>query len=102
MVPDQRSGTPHAPVRVLEETETRNGWRFLLAIDRPGPAREFDMTLSWVDHDHWTGGSTPPSVLASRLLSLLAERVPDLPARFDAARARRWVPDIDERLQAMP
>ena len=85
--------------RVLEEHETAHGWSFRLALDRPGaPTTEHEMTLSWVDHDHWTGGATPPSRLAERLLTVLAERVSDLPARFDAAKARRWAPEIDDLL----
>lgn len=93
---------PPAPpaARVLEEHETAHGWSFRLAIDRgpDAPAAEHEMALSWVDHDHWTGGTTPPSRLAERLLTILVVRVSDLPARFDAARARRWVPEIDDLL----
>jgi hypothetical protein len=86
--------------RVLEEHETPNGWSFRLALDRHGhPETEHEMTLSWVDHDHWTGGTTPPSRLAERLVAILAARVPQLPARFDAAKARRWAPDVDDLLR---
>lgn len=88
-----------AAARVLEEHETHNGWSFRVALDTRGGTSEHELSLSWVDHDHWTGGAVPPSALAERLLSVLAARVPDLPARFDAARARRWVPEIDALLQ---
>jgi hypothetical protein len=89
----------NAAARVLEERETAHGWAFRLRLERPGVApAEHEMTLSWVDHDHWTGGGTPPSRLAERLLGLLGDRVDTLPARFDAARARRWVPEIDDLL----
>ncbi len=90
--------TPAA--RVLEEHETAHGWSFRLALDHApdSPAAEHEMTLSWVDHDHWTGGAVPPSRLAERLMTILATRVPNLPPRFDAARARRWVPEIDDLL----
>lgn len=88
-----------AAARVLEEHETPHGWSFRIALDRPNaPTTEHMMTLSWVDHDHWTGGSTPPSRLAERLMTLLATRVADLPPSFDAARARRWMPEIDDLL----
>lgn len=95
---------PHASraaptARVLEEHETPNGWLFRVAIDRPdAPSTEHEMTLSWVDHDHWTGGVVPPSRLAERLLALLTPKIPDLPPRFDAAKARRWLPDLDDLL----
>tara|TARA_R110000782_G_scaffold57258_25_gene119813 strand:+ start:14454 stop:14738 length:285 start_codon:yes stop_codon:yes gene_type:complete len=92
----------NAAARVLEERETPNGWSFRLSLERPGTEpTEHEMTLSWVDHDHWTGGGTPPSRLAERILSILAARVDALPARFDAARARRWVPEIDDVLMGM-
>ncbi len=88
-----------AAARVLEEHETQNGWSFRLSLETGAGATEHVLSLSWVDHDHWTGGTVPPSTLAERLLVVLAGRVPDLPARFDAARARRWVPEIDDLLQ---
>ena len=85
--------------RVLEEHETAHGWSFRIALQRPdAPTAEHRMTLSWVDHDHWTGGSTPPSRLAERLMAILATRITDLPPQFDAARARRWMPEIDDLL----
>lgn len=93
--------TPAA--RVLEEHETPHGWSFRLALDQgpDHPTSEYEMTLSWVDHDHWTGGMVPPSRLAECLLVLLAARVPALPTRFDAARARRWAPEIDDLLAGL-
>lgn len=89
----------NATARVLEEREIPHGWAFRLTLGRPGSEpTEHEMTLSWVDHDHWTGGGTPPSRLAERILSILASRIETLPPRFDAARARRWVPEIDDLL----
>lgn len=88
--------------RVLEEYETDRGWSFRIALQREPdePSTEHEMTLSWVDHDHWTGGAVPPSRLAERLLVIVARRQADLPPRFDAARARRWVPDLDDLLSS--
>lgn len=90
---------PQPVARVLEEHETAHGWSFRLTVDRhAGPTTEHEVTLSWVDHDHWSGGTTPPSRLIERLVGILAGHVADLPSRFDAARARRWVPQFDELL----
>lgn len=97
----RRTPAPH--VEVLEEQETANGWSFVAQIDRGGVVTRHTVLLSWVDHDHWTGGSTTPSSLVRRLVTLLvtAPGVPELPPRFDAAKARRWVPDLDDRLMGM-
>ncbi|RMH31346.1 MAG: hypothetical protein D6692_00520 [Planctomycetota bacterium] len=87
---------------VLEEHEDTTGWRFRVAITRlDGSRAEHEITLAWVDHDHWTGGSVPPSRLVERLAVLIAERKPDLPPRFDAAKARRWMPELDDLLMRL-
>lgn len=99
MTADPRTRTPPPAVRVLEEHESPRGWTFRLSVERfAEPTTEHELTLSWVDHDHWTGGTAPPSRLAERLVAILAARIPDLPPRFDAGRARRWAPDIDDLL----
>lgn len=104
MNPRSRSRPPE--VEVLEETETPVGWSFRIAIHpvHDAPLAEptvHTVTLSWVDHDHWTGGTTPPSVLVRRLLTVLAMNPPEqgIPAKFDAARVRRWVADLEDSLR---
>jgi hypothetical protein len=61
---------------------------------------EHDVRLAWVDHDHWSGGRCPPSRVVERLFELLVERqtLRSIPARFDAATARRWFPELDHEL----
>lgn len=87
---------------VLEETEGSTGWRFRVAIrGADGSRSEHEITLAWVDHDHWTGGSVPPSRLIERLAVLVARHRSDLPHRFDAAKARRWMPELDDLLSRM-
>ena len=88
-----------ALIDLIEETQTARGWAYDLSITTPeGRTTYHHLTLSWQDHDHWTGGSTPPSQLAERLLGLLIADGVELPARFDASTARRWLPHLDDRL----
>lgn len=91
-----------AIVRVGAERETEHGWAFDVSILRPGaPETQHDLRLSWVDHDLWSGGRAPPSRTAEALMKLLvgSDLAPDdLPARFDASTARRWLPGVDREL----
>lgn len=83
-------------ITIETERETRNGWVYRVVVGR-GPERsEHDVTLAWVDHDHWCGGRYAPSHVVERLMEVLGDR--ELPARFDAATARRWIDGLDERL----
>lgn len=91
-----------ATVDVQEETEAARGWNYRVVVhDDAGNTTQHAVSLSWVDHDHWSGGRRPPSRVIEALLQfLLSRRVPQaLPARFDAARARRWIPEIDQELR---
>ncbi|MCC6283746.1 MAG: hypothetical protein IT439_00380 [Phycisphaerales bacterium] len=82
-------------VQVNHERETPRGWEYDVTVTRAGGGVSTHLvTLAWVDHDHWSGGCLPPSVVVERLVQRLAGR-PDLPARFDASQARRWDPDLD-------
>lgn len=98
------NGSGPAPVmaEVLEEHEGTTGWIFRVAITRPDETtQEHEISMAWVDHDHWTGGLVPPSKLVRHLATIVANAKPDLPPRFDAARARRWMPDLDDRLMRL-
>lgn len=95
-------------IDVRSERETARGWSYDVAVtDADGAVTTHEITLSWVDHDHWSGGSAPPSRVVEAVLSavLAAEadapplRPGDLPARFDLATLRRWAPDLDEHLR---
>jgi hypothetical protein len=89
----------HAPrdvVRVLEEREGERGWTYRVVVRTGRGEREHVVTLSYRDHDHWCGGSMAPSLLLERLIEhVLRVRREELPERFDAARVRRWLPEID-------
>ena len=87
-----------AQVRVENERETPRGWRYRVYVERGGVTTEHEVALAWVDHEHWCGGRLAPSTVVERLLGLLVERDDEIPARFDAATARRWFRELDEEL----
>jgi hypothetical protein len=92
-----------AKVDVKEETEAERGWLYrVLVEDDAGQTTQHAVSLSWADHDHWSGGRRPPSRVVEAVLEfVLSHRIPvALPAKFDAARARRWLPEIDAQLRS--
>lgn len=93
-------GREHSVVTVVSERETPRGWRYEVTLRRDGSERKHRVDLAWVDHDHWSGGGKPPSVVVERLLTLLLELQPgvELPTHFDAANCRRLEPRLDELL----
>lgn len=101
--PDRRPVTAGAAVSLGTETETDHGWTYEVVIDRAdGRRTTHRVTLAWVDHDHLSGGSAPPSRVAEAALRAalpeLSER--PLPERFDIATVRRLVPDLPERMRS--
>jgi hypothetical protein len=88
-----------AQVRVESEEETPRGWRYRVTVEREGGAStEHEVALAWVDHEHWCGGRVAPSTVVERLFGVLLERGEEIPARFDAATARRWFRELDGEL----
>ncbi|MCL4742093.1 MAG: hypothetical protein KJZ54_07810 [Phycisphaerales bacterium] len=86
-------------VQVGAETETDRGWSYDVHIRVAGADTRHVVTLAWVDHDYWCGGTRPPSEVIERLLRFVVGRVEAaLPERFDAATVRRWLPDIDAEM----
>lgn len=87
-------------VEIIEEREGPRGWAYDARVRRGDAERLLELSLAFVDHDHWSGGRVPPSRVAQRLLEVLLELDPgiDLPGRFDASTARRWAPALDERM----
>jgi hypothetical protein len=66
-----------------------------------------EVRLDWADHELWSGGSASPSKVVEAVLQCLldptwAGALPGggLPAKFDLATARRWVPTIDRLVPA--
>lgn len=89
-------------IDVKTETEEARGWTYLVEVRHDdGAVTSHTVTLAWVDHDHWTGGSVAPSRTIQAVLKYVIEQAPErgLPAEFDAARARRWLPRIDRELR---
>lgn len=91
-----------ASVSVLTEEETGRGWKYRVRVGRDAPgeaATEHEVTLAWVDHEHWCAGRVPPSATVETVVRYLVEHSHPLPARFDAAAARRWFPRIDREIR---
>ncbi|CAG1007878.1 hypothetical protein PHYC_03490 [Phycisphaerales bacterium] len=97
--------TPRAParpaVRVLAEAEAAQGWSYEVVVHWPdGVESSHSVSLGWRDHDYWSGGASAPSrVIQCVIEYVLLHWEGGLPVRFDAARARRWLPRIDEELR---
>ncbi|MEN0021267.1 MAG: hypothetical protein AAF747_10325 [Planctomycetota bacterium] len=87
-------------VTVTAEKETNRGWTSVVRINRDSVATDHTVHLSWVDHDHWSHGSKPPSDTVRALIEavLAAEPIRELPMSFDASTARRWVADLDQQI----
>lgn len=93
--------------RIDVQTEVENAqskcWDYTVVVeDDAGHASSHQVRLSWLDHEHWSGGRVPPSKVIEAVLECLLSHgmKTTLPERFDAARARRWIPGIDRELQA--
>jgi hypothetical protein len=93
--------------RIDVQTEVENTqskcWDYTVVVeDDSGEASSHRVRLSWLDHEHWSGGRVPPSKVIEVVLECLLSHgmKAELPERFDAARARRWIPGIDRELQA--
>ncbi len=95
-------------IEVGVETATSRGWLYEVTVTTRGTSTSHDIALSWHDHDYWCGGALAPSRLVERLLGLLTRHLgkgsmpATLPARFDCATARRWLPEIDDLLREGP
>lgn len=96
--------SPH-DIDVQIETATDRGWSYDVVLTTPEGPTTHVVTLSWHDHDYWCGGALAPSRLLERLLALVAAHLgqgdtpKSLPARFDCATARRWLPTLDDDLR---
>lgn len=91
-------------IEVRTETEVQTGWEYHIRITRPGrEATDHQVRLAWVDHDHWSGGTKAPSKVIEAVVEAVLRADPgrELPARFDASTARRWVPTLDETLSRL-
>ena len=87
-------------IDVRQEQETPRGWTYDVVLTRGQAATEHQVTLSWADHDYWSGGSIPPSRVLEAVLAWLADEHPEFAwaGHFDASTVRRRFPEIDETL----
>ena len=98
----------------MEERETPRGWSYRVVVGSGEEnSTEHEVTLSWVDHNYWCGGTQAPSVTAEQVLGTLLSAMADgttrhslrmscpdrLPYRFDLSLARRLVPALDSMLK---
>lgn len=91
-----------AEIDVKTESEEGRGWSYRVEVRHDdGSVTSHTVKLAWVDHDHWTGGRVAPSRTVEAVLKYVMTHVPGqgIPAMFDAARARRWLPQIDRELR---
>lgn len=87
-----------AEIDIQTEEESGRGWVYHAAVDRQGRKTEHTVKLAWVDHELWSGGRVAPSKVIEALIAFIIERGKDVPATFDAATVRRWLPDVDREL----
>lgn len=87
-------------VEVQTETPEAAGWSYVIQVRSDGRESSHRVHLSWLDHDYWSGGALAPSRVIQAVIEYLLDHAPEaLPARFDAARARRIAPQIDQALR---
>ncbi|MFN7021755.1 MAG: hypothetical protein ACK4WH_10570 [Phycisphaerales bacterium] len=94
---------PVAEVVVDHEREAANGWVFGVLVRRPGSTESrHDVSLSWVDYEHWSHGAAAPERVARAVVECLLASAPDrtLPSAFDASTARRWDRGLDEAVRS--
>jgi hypothetical protein len=90
-------------IEVITELEHGRGWEYRVAAERDsGERTEHTVRLSWVDHEHWSGGRTAPSRVVQVLMELLLEREREqrIPDKFDASTMRRLHPELDGQMQS--
>ncbi len=89
-------------VEVGAEREAVRGWEYDVTIRHDnGASTAHTVRLSWADHDYWSGGRLAPSKVVEAVLDYIFQHGGGaaLPLVFDAARARRLLPRIDEELR---
>lgn len=93
-----------ATIQVQCEQDITRGWVYEVCVTTDaGLITRHAVTLSWADHDFWCGGASPPSRVVEAVVNYLIEHRngQGLPPKFDAARARRWYPEIDTELRGV-
>lgn len=92
-----------AAVEIREETESGRGWMYAARVVWMDDSEsQVTVGLSWVDHDHLSGGAVAPSTVAEAVLRLAADELGPLglPAKLDASTAMRRLEDFAGRVQS--
>jgi len=91
-----------AQVEIVSERDSRSGWTFTAQVlDDGGSLRRHEVSLSWADYNLWSGsGADEPAEVAAAVLRFLLTKLEasEVPARLDAATARRRYPDADAHI----
>ena len=92
-------GTNSSVFELIDEIEDAGGTSWTVQrIDPDGLLLRSTVRLAWVDYDVWNpDGTLPPVKVAEAVISFALSRpeFEPLPARLDAANARRLVPGAD-------
>ncbi|HRJ49206.1 MAG: hypothetical protein KF787_11830 [Phycisphaeraceae bacterium] len=90
-------------VQTEMENTRQKCWDYTVLVRHDsGDTTQHRVRLSWADHEHWSGGRIPPSRVVETVIDHLIAHGVDttLPPRFDAGKARRWIPGIDRELRS--
>jgi spore germination protein YaaH len=89
-----------ADIRVKTETDSSRGWTFAVELADGGRTRDYTVTLSWSDYDHWSHGRVAPErvVQAAFEFLLARESADQIMSQFDCAIIRRYFPEVDSEL----
>jgi hypothetical protein len=87
-------------IEISTETDSSRGWRFNVTLFTEGRKRDYDVSLSWSDYDHWSHGRVPPEQVVRAAFKFLLDREPAdaILGQFDCAVIRRYFPEVDQKL----
>lgn len=91
---------PNSKAIIDTEQESSRGWEYVARVQRDGAESRHVVLLAWSDHDHWSGGTVPPSRVVEALLRIAGDHLATIPVRFDASTLRRLIPDLDASVRA--
>lgn len=100
--PSTNTASPLSIV-IDEEHDSERGWSYLVTLSwKSRGTTEHEISLSWVDHDQLTGGTTAPSQLIERVAEIVAAAmgVDEMPTKFDVSSMRRAIPEFQRLINA--
>ncbi len=92
-----------ADIEIGQEVEGANHWTYDVSVYDGGQRHRYDVTLSWSDYDHWSGGRVPPAEVVEAAFRFLLEREPatEILAKFDCSVIRRYFAEVDQVLPGL-